>query len=733
MALSYIQYPADGVTDTFNIPFPYISKSHIQVKVNGVLDAAVTFPTAYTVKTSTIPANGAIVDVRRVTPNTSRLVDFADGSLLGEGDLDTSALQNFYVMQELNDNLSGKLSLDTDNQWNAENKVIKNVANGVQPNDAVNVSQTTGIVTQAQAAQLAAEAAQDLAETARSVAELARDEAVQAKDDAQIYAASINMPSPIGNGLKFPRQKATQNGFEYRSASEVLSDINAQVNRNIPSGAGYGAHYLRQKTDETGMEYRSPFQTKLDIGALGIPVRQTVLTGRVDSEGKANFLEAATGLSAKVAGGAAPIYLSFADGFYDTGAIDYLGKIGYDDFVGGLKPNQVNYVYGELNLGSGTVGLGSTIVPPIYSPVLDTTKHALLHFEGSNGSTTMTDDYGNAWTANGTAQLTTGDKKFGNSSLYLDGTSGYLTCNKLEISGERWTIDFWVKFNSTAIKNILNTNFGILLTYDTSKLRLWLGDGISSWTIASAVFGASTLNPGQWYHIALDYDGSNYRLYVNGNVDLTIANSNYIGMSTPLALGATTSGASPINAWFDEFRVTVGAARYAGAFTPAVSPYTPDVFWFDTINYKMLYGSPTGWQYKQVVFLGEAVTNATNVTSTVTYALRGYYHTLQQTLAAGQVTLKNHNIGTTAVTPTVYYECLKPGTNFLPGDRVFSPMKGYASSSYGDLITIDNRNRLTHVMGSYSSMGVVLQKNNGVASSVVFSSWRVGIIVRRDF
>lgn len=134
MALSYVPYLADGVTDIFNIPFPYISKSHIQVRINGVLDNNVTFLTDATVKTSSMPPDGVIVEVRRVTPNSALLVDFADGSLLSEDDLDLFALQTLYVMQETQDFGEGKLSLDSAiNQWDADGKRITNMADGIDP------------------------------------------------------------------------------------------------------------------------------------------------------------------------------------------------------------------------------------------------------------------------------------------------------------------------------------------------------------------------------------------------------------------------------------------------------------------------------------------------------------------------------------------------------------------------------------------------------------------------
>jgi len=44
---------------------------------------------------------------------------------------------------------------------------------------------------------------------------------------AQGFAAAINLPSAVGNALRFLRQKADETGFEYRTAAQVRSDISA--------------------------------------------------------------------------------------------------------------------------------------------------------------------------------------------------------------------------------------------------------------------------------------------------------------------------------------------------------------------------------------------------------------------------------------------------------------------------------------------------------------------------
>ena len=100
MALSYVKYTANGSTNQFAVTFSYIQQSDVKVYIDGVEDTSRTFVNASLIQTSSTPSNGAIVNVKRETSNTSRIVDFQDGSVLTESDLDTSANQNFFTVQE---------------------------------------------------------------------------------------------------------------------------------------------------------------------------------------------------------------------------------------------------------------------------------------------------------------------------------------------------------------------------------------------------------------------------------------------------------------------------------------------------------------------------------------------------------------------------------------------------------------------------------------------------------
>ena len=60
------------------------------------------------------------------------------------------------------------------------------------------------------------------------------------------------------------------------------------------------------------------------------------------------------------------------------------------------------------------------------SGVDDTYTKSLLHFNGSDGSTTITDESGKTWTAYDNAQIDTAQSKFGGASMLLDGVGDYI-------------------------------------------------------------------------------------------------------------------------------------------------------------------------------------------------------------------------------------------------------------------------------------------------------------------
>lgn len=136
MAYSYVQYPGNGSTTNFTFPFPYLDSSHIVVRVNGVQTTAFTFLNASTISFSVAPASGSTVEIRRVTPKDEPPVDFQDGSVLLERDLDYLATFNLYVSQETADTADAGLFADEAGNFSLDGKRLVNSGDPVNPQDA---------------------------------------------------------------------------------------------------------------------------------------------------------------------------------------------------------------------------------------------------------------------------------------------------------------------------------------------------------------------------------------------------------------------------------------------------------------------------------------------------------------------------------------------------------------------------------------------------------------------
>ena len=130
-------YTGNGSTTQYSISWTYIDSTHVKCFLDGVSTSAFSV-SGSTVTFNSAPANNVVIKIERQTPLTARLVDFQDGSVLTEADLDMSANQNFFAVQEFSDDATNYIQLDTDDKYNAQSKVIKSVANPVNDNDAVN-------------------------------------------------------------------------------------------------------------------------------------------------------------------------------------------------------------------------------------------------------------------------------------------------------------------------------------------------------------------------------------------------------------------------------------------------------------------------------------------------------------------------------------------------------------------------------------------------------------------
>ena len=213
-----------------------------------------------------------------------------------------------------------------------------------------------------------------------------------------------------------------------------------------------------------------------------------------------------------------------------------------------------------------------------------------MHFNGSDGSTTFTDNSptSKSFTRGGNAQVSTVQSKFGGSSLYLDGSGDYITTTYNTTAFDWWTTDYTIEcFIYPNNSSSLSTGLPPVLIGN-----LGAGDGINYWSFGPnnsrnlvlyyyngttiTVTSTETVNVGQWNHIAMTKNSTGIRLFINGVASVSsasVSGTPQSSVSYPLVIGQHNN--ISMNAYIDELRITKGVARYTSSFTVPLSAF-PD-------------------------------------------------------------------------------------------------------------------------------------------------------------
>lgn len=222
----------------------------------------------------------------------------------------------------------------------------------------------------------------------------------------------------------------------------------------------------------------------------------------------------------------------------------------------------------RVSLDSSAFTNGSSSDPNFSSVSL------LLHSDGSNGSTTFTDSSSNSLTvtANGDAQISTTQSKFGGSSMYLDGTGDSVSITDsgsvMVLGTDDFTVEFWfyTSSNSTNLSSfgtffVGGTN-SLMFRYHSSYSGIVVGYEDVGYDIIPSPSASPTENA--WNHIAVVRDSTSLRLYLNGSLvgDYTSTTRDY---SSAINEIGKAGAYYPLLGYIDDFRVTKGIARYTGS------------------------------------------------------------------------------------------------------------------------------------------------------------------------
>ena len=196
----------------------------------------------------------------------------------------------------------------------------------------------------------------------------------------------------------------------------------------------------------------------------------------------------------------------------------------------------------------------------------------------------LTPTGGSAFTADGNAQLSTAQAKFGSASLLLDGTDDFVTSDdNIDLSSGDFTVDMWIRPTSvTGYK-------GLWQSGTSSLLNVYLiGDQVQGTVAGSTtLFLSSTrISANVWTMISVEREGNVHRLYINGVLEQSSSTANRPDDGV-FAIGK--NGFGDFNGYIDEVRLS-STARYEGtSFTEPTSNYAVDgdttaLLHFDGIN-----------------------------------------------------------------------------------------------------------------------------------------------------
>lgn len=237
-------------------------------------------------------------------------------------------------------------------------------------------------------------------------------------------------------------------------------------------------------------------------------------------------------------------------------------------------------------VGTGAASAASNSVTPM--GVVN--AKVLLHFDGTNGSTTFTDVYGHSFTQVGGAALTTANPKFGSAALRLngstDGVHAMPSGTEFDLPND-YTMEGFVFYNTVA-----GGTAQALCSRDDG------GGSTNKWGCGLNVLSAGNFSihrnyagtqrnmdfpwvptVSTYYHIALQHDHvTGLTWFAANGVVQGVVTGDIFALPVPtthleLAVGYLAEGAWYSNADYDDFRLS-DVVRYPINFTPPAAAGT---------------------------------------------------------------------------------------------------------------------------------------------------------------
>jgi len=536
-------------------------------------------------------------------------------------------------------------------------------------------------------------------------------------DSGSVNAYVVSIASPITFTLAAGAMVSVKINNTNTGASTLNVGGTGAKSIIYPSGTAISANALPAgavcKFIYDGSAYQLQTISSLSaVAAQNVSVRQTVLYGAQTSAGAANMLSAGTGLALNLSATLKPMVIAFAGGVSDN-----VSTLNADvtSVVSGLAASNTSYITTDYVSGT-SVTWGKTLAPPQYGLSYNQVAQSALSLNNKS-----TDDFGNSWTNTSVTFSNTTPKFAGSYYGVFNGTTSRITSSAFTTLGNgSWTLRCAFNSSNVTVNQVIfnagdASNEGVYIGVSASKLILYLSSTGSTWDIANALAGNTTLTNNTWYDLEITYDAvaGKYYTYLNGTAEsnFTITSTLRICVITGITVGASQTSASFFSGSIQGFEFLPYCLHSNGtAFTPqtALSDVTvagyasnyfsvPDMVMYSVTGASALAGTNPTFTAINRVYPAECVTGAASVSSVTNYQLRvqrdylssglGYAQTWQSVTRVAGTTYYNTTAKPIVVSFTISTTSgINQGSVLVNSNTVYSWNNG--STSFYSLVQI---------------------------------------------
>ena len=321
-----VTYNGTGSQTRFDFPFDYLRKSFVRVSVdNEPMDNTAD----YTIDSRTVvfhdaPPSNSVIRIYRET-DTSRLVVWADASVLKASDMTIQQVQQLHILEEANDwtKTNSIVLNDEGNAWQGRNYRVSNVSD---PTEAQDVVTKTYLENTEDSFVQRMNAIKTQTEQFANTAGNSKDSAYKSAQDASTSAASAAESAGLAEGYKTAAETAKSNASLYAANAKTSADNAGASKEAAQSAATTASNFASDARNSAGeaKTYKDNAKTYMD-NAKNYSENVNVFVPSVSSEGVLSWTNKAgltnpASVNIKGARGATGTAASIKIGSVTTGA-----------------------------------------------------------------------------------------------------------------------------------------------------------------------------------------------------------------------------------------------------------------------------------------------------------------------------------------------------------------------------------------------------------------------------